>query len=135
VLVDAGPLVALLDRGDPHHDACVAALGQIRSPLATVWPALTEAMYLLGESWIAQKALWSRVELGALSLLPLDEGDAPRLRELMEKYRDQPMDLADAALVHVAERAGLTEVFTLDRRHFSVYRPGRRRRFAIFPAK
>jgi uncharacterized protein len=135
VLVDAGPLVALLDRGDPQHDACVNALAQIRSPLATVWPAFTEAMYLLGESWVAQKALWSRIEIGALALAPLDEGDAPRLRELMEKYRDQPMDLADAALVHVAEREGLTEIFTLDRRHFSVYRPGRRRRFAIVPAK
>ena len=43
------------------------------------------------------------------------------------------MDLADAALVRVAEREGLTEIFTLDRRHFSVYRPGRRRRFAIVP--
>lgn len=135
MLVDAGPLIALINRRDPHHDDCVKTLAQIRSPLKTVWPALTEAIYLLGSSWFAQKALWSRVELGALSLLPLDESDAPRLRELMERYRDQPMDLADAALVRVAEREGLTEIFTLDRRHFAVYRPGARRRFAVFPAK
>ena len=100
-----------------------------------MWPALTEAMYLLGESWPAQKALWSRVETAALLLATLDEGDAPRMRELMEKYRDLPMDLADAALVRVAEREGLTDIFTLDRRHFLIYRPGRRRRFAIVPER
>lgn len=131
MLVDAGPLVALLDRGDPEHEACVAVLQTLRDPLITVWPAFTEAMYLLGRSWQAQKALWSRLETDALTLAPLDEADAPRMRELMEKYRDLPMDLADAALVRVAEREALTGIFTLDRKHFSIYRPGRRRRFAI----
>ncbi len=133
VLVDAGPLVAILDRHDPHHAACVATLTTLRDPLVTVWPAFTEAMCLLGASWLGQKALWSRVETEGLTLAPLDEGDAPRMRELMEKYRDLPMDLADAALVRVAEREDLTRIFTLDRRHFSVYRPGRRRRFSILP--
>ena len=84
VLVDAGPLVALLDQNDWHHVASVAALRTLRDPLVTVWPAFTEAMYLLGSSWRGQKALWSRVETGALTLAPLDEGDAPRMRELME---------------------------------------------------
>jgi predicted nucleic acid-binding protein len=134
VLVDAGPLVALLDRADPAHDDCVAALKRLREPLVTVWPAFTEAMYLLRGSWAAQKALWSRLETVALTLAPLDEADATRMRELMEKYRDLPMDLADAALVRVAERESLSSIFTLDRRHFSRYRPGRRRRFSILPA-
>lgn len=133
MLVDAGPLVALLDRADPAHDACVATLKTIQDPLITAWPAFTEAMYLLGPSWPAQKALWSRLETEALSLAPLDETDAPRMRELMEKYHDLPMDLADAALVRVAERESLTQIFTLDRKHFSIYRPGRRRRFTIVP--
>lgn len=134
VLVDAGPLVALIDAGDPSHGACVKTLRSLRDPLITVWPAFTEAMYLLGGSWRAQKALWSRLETDALALAPLDAADAPRMRELMEKYRDLPMDLADAALVRVAEREGFSRIFTLDRRHFSIYRPGRRRRFAVLPA-
>jgi uncharacterized protein len=133
VLVDAGPLVALLDAADRHHEACVRALKQIRDPLVTVWPAFTEAMSLLGGSWRAQRALWSRIETNALTLAALDAGDAPRMRELMEKYRDLPMDLADAALVRVAEREGLSRIFTVDRRHFTVYRAGRRRRFVILP--
>lgn len=131
VLVDAGPLVALIDQADPAHESCVAALKTLRDPLITVWPAFTEAMYLLGRSWLGQKALWSRLETDALALAPLDDADAPRMRELMEKYRDLPMDLADAALVRVAERESLTRVFTTDRRHFSIYRHGRGRRFSI----
>ena len=133
MLVDAGPLVALLDQADPEHEACVATLKTIRDPLITVWPAFTEAMYLLSGSWLGQKALWSRLETDALTLVSLDESDAPRMRELMEKYRDLPMDLADAALVRVAERDSLTEIFTLDRKHFAVYRPGRRKRFSVVP--
>src|ERR1700733_10366665 len=77
------PVVALLDQSDVHHLASVAALKTLRDPLVTVWPAFTEAMYLLGPSWPGQKALCSRVEAGALTLAPLDEGEAPRLRELM----------------------------------------------------
>lgn len=133
VLVDAGPLVALIDAADPDHDVCVETLEGLRDPLITAWPAFTEAMYLLRDSWRGQKALWSRLETDALTLAPLDTGDAARMRELMEKYRDLPMDLADAALVRIAEREGLTRIFTLDQRHFSIYRPGRRRRFAIVP--
>lgn len=133
VLVDAGPLVALIDRDDPAHAACVEALKTLRDPLITVWPAFTEAMYLLRESWPAQRALWSRLETQALDVAPIDDTDAARMRELMEKYRDLPMDLADAALVRVAERDDIVQVFTLDRRHFSLYRRGRRQRFAIVP--
>ena len=134
VLVDAGPLVALLDGADAHHAACVDALRAIRDPLVTVWPALTEAMYLLGFSSRAQDALWEMVDGEALALAALDRHDASRMQALMRKYRDLPMDLADAALVRVAEREKLQRIFTLDRRHFRVYRPVGVGRFSILPA-
>jgi predicted nucleic acid-binding protein len=133
ILVDAGPLVALLHADDQHHQRCVAALKQIRSPLGTVWPAVTEAMYLLGFSPPAQAALWDRLAADTPRLLNLDRDDLPRLKELMWKYRDRPMDLADAALVRVAERDGLDTVFTVDRADFEVYRLPRRKRFQIVP--
>src|SRR5207247_2466544 len=69
----------------------------------------------------------------ASALATVEDGEEPCMREWMEKYRDRPMDLADAALGRGAEREDLTRIFTLDRRHFSVYRPGRRRRFSILP--
>ena len=122
ILVDAGPLVALVDAGDPHHRKCVEALRGIREPMATVWPALTEAIYLLADLPKAQDALWEMVERGAPELLPLGAGDIPRIRALMGKYADRPMDLADAALICVAEREGIRKIFTIDRRDFSVYR-------------
>lgn len=90
-------------------------------------------MYLLGFSWEAQDALWEMVDSRVLRLMALDADDGPRMRELMRKYRDLPMDLADAALVRLAEREGLRRVFTIDRRDFSVYRPARIDRFSIIP--
>ena len=133
VLVDAGPLVALLDRSDPDHASCEDVFKSIYEPLVTVWPAFTEAMYLLRFSWQAQNGLWEMVETGAVQILPLELDDAPRMRTLMRKYRDLPMDLADAALVRVAEREKLRRIFTLDRRDFEIYRPARLGRFSILP--
>ena len=134
ILVDTGPLVAILHRDDRHHRECVQALRALRPPLGTTWPVVTEAMYLLGFSWDGQSALWEMVETESVKLLALDQRDASRMRELMRKYRDLPMDLADAALVRVAERDKLSRVFTLDRRHFRVYRPAGFRRFTVVPA-
>jgi uncharacterized protein len=122
ILVDAGPLVALIDADDQHHSMCVATLQTIREPLATVWPAVTEAMYLLADVPAAQDILWEMIERGPLQLLPLYVADVSPMRELMRKYADRPMDLADAALVRVAEREGIRKIFTIDRKDFSVYR-------------
>jgi hypothetical protein len=133
VLVDAGPLVAVLDRSDAHHQRCVEALKGIREPLVTVWPAFTEAMYLLRGSWDAQDALWQMLASAALGLLRIEAGDVPRMRELMRRYRNLPMDLADAALVRVAEREQIRRLLTLNRRDFTVYRPAKIGRFSILP--
>jgi len=133
ILVDAGPMVALLRRADQHHRRCVAALRRVRDPLCTVWPAVTEAMFLLSDRPDAQSALAGKLESAAIALLPLDRCDMPRIRELMAKYGDLPMDFTDAALVRAAERDGLETIFTTDRRDFSVYRISGRRRFRIVP--
>jgi len=133
ILVDAGPLVALVDADDQHHGACVAALKSLKEPMGTVWPPFTEAMYLLADLPAAQEALWEMVERGAIHFLALDSADVPRMRELMRKYANRPMDFADAALVRVAEREGLRRIFTVDRRDFAVYRMQGRSRFTIIP--
>lgn len=134
VLVDASALVALLDRDDRAHGACVDALAGIREMLMTVWPALTEAMYLLNDHPRAVEALHEMVEDGVMALANLDESDLPRMKELMRKYRDTPMDFADAALVRVAERERLNRIVTFDR-HFKVYALPRRTRFVVLPEK
>jgi len=133
ILVDAGPLVALVDADDHYHRQCVGALSAIDEPLATVWPALTEAMYLLRGVPRGQDAVWEMVERGAIGILPLGPADVPRIRALMRKYADRPMDVADAALVAVAERESLRTIFTVDRGDFTVYRLHGRGRFTIVP--
>ena len=133
ILVDAGPLIALIHEDDNEHGRCREAFVAMNEPLGTVWPAVAEAMHLLSFSWRAQDALWEMIESGAVQILSLGTDDTSRMRELMRKYRDLPMDLADAGLVRVAERERLRRIFTLDRRDFQVYRPSRIGRFSIFP--
>jgi predicted nucleic acid-binding protein len=135
ILVDTGPLVALIHEDDNEHHACKETFLTFSEPLGTVWPVLTEAMYLLNFAWEAQSALWEMVDTGAVQILPLGIDDIGRMRDLMRKYRDLPMDLADAALVRVAERERLRRIFTLDRRDFQIYRPSRIGRFAVLPSR
>ena len=134
ILVDAGPLIALIDRGEPDHERCVEALSKLTAPMVTTWPAFTEALYLLGGAggWKAQEALWKLLDRGDLQLVPLDDAVQDRSQALMAKYRDMPMDLADATLVAAAEALGLTRVFTLDR-DFQVYRWRGKRKFEVIP--
>lgn len=134
ILTDAGPLIALIDRGEADHARCVAALARITLPMLTTWPAFTEAMYLLGEAggWTGQAALWSLVERDDLQLVELSAASLRRLPALMEKYRDVPMDLADASLVAVAEERGSHRIFSLDS-DFRVYRLPRGRAFTLIP--
>ena len=75
------------------------------------------------------------IEAGAVEILSLGTDDVARMRELMRKYRDLPMDLADAALVRVAERERLRRIFTLDQRGFRIYRPSRMGRFVVLPSR
>jgi len=88
-------------------------------------------MYMLRAYWSAQNALWEMIQVGAVEILPLGTDDVARMRELMRKYRDLPMDLADAALVRVAERERLRRIFTLDQRDCQIYRPSRIGRFSV----
>jgi predicted nucleic acid-binding protein len=135
ILVDAGPLIALIHEDDNEHERCRDAFATMDEPLGTVWPVLAEAMHLLSFSWRAQEALWDMMETGAVEILAIGIDDVPRMKELMRKYRDLPMDLADAALVRVAERERLRQIFTLDRRDFQIYKPSRISRFTIFPSR
>lgn len=117
----------MIHASDASHAACVETLARIEEPLFTVWPVITEALFLIG-SLAARERLWDLLEQRRLRLLALDTADVRGIRALMTKYADLPMDLADAALVHVAARDGIQTVFTIDRTDFGLYRlPGGRR--------
>jgi predicted nucleic acid-binding protein len=133
VLVDTGPLVSILSARDEHHKRCTRALESIRPPLLTCWPVLTEATWLLRREPFAVDRLLSTVREGWLELLPLAADAAAPIARILEKYRSLDPQIADAALVHLAEQERIDTIFTLDRRDFSVYRIGGRRRFRIVP--
>ena len=122
MLVDAGPMVAMLNRRDRDHEACVNVLKKLRRPLLSTWMPVTEAMYLLDFSVAAQGALLEMIERGALRILEIGNQDLPGIRSLMKKYSDQPMDFADATLVHVARREAAFESLFQRHRRASVQR-------------
>jgi uncharacterized protein len=136
VLADTGPLVAILSSVDEHHDACVRALRQLPGPLYTCWPVITEAAWLL-RSWprSVQRLLESCSGAGGgfLQLLPLAGDEAAAIARWMKRYENVGPQLADAALLYLAEREGIDTIFTLDRRDFSVYRSPKGRPFRIVP--
>lgn len=132
-LCDAGPLVALIDTGDEHHHRCSAALEEVENLIST-WHCLVEAMYLLYRSGghKAQEALWAFWENGLLNVYVTEGEEWTRMRDLMRKYHDTPMDLADASLVCAAEQLGIRHVFTVDS-HFRAYRIEDQHAFEILP--
>ena len=98
ILIDTGPIVAFFDKDDRYHALCIEILKEIREPLITTWPVLTECFYLLNFSWEVQDSLWLFIQRGGIEIYPLEKELLIRCRELMKQYRDLPMDLADATL-------------------------------------
>jgi predicted nucleic acid-binding protein len=119
-ICDTGPLVAYLNRHDPYHKWAVAVMKQVRPPMLTCEPVLTEAVYFLREDGLEVDPLFRSLERGALRLQFDVAAHWPRIRVLLARYRQ--MDLADASIVVMSELHARSEVFTVDRRDFSVYR-------------
>jgi uncharacterized protein len=123
ILADASALVAILDEGDRNHDRCAALLHSIRnSDLLTTCAAFAEAMYLLGSrlGWPGRRALWELLDRAVLRVAP-EPADWSHVAELMARYRDTPMALADAQLMALAAHLDGAPIFTLDS-DFYVYR-------------
>jgi uncharacterized protein len=132
-LTDAGPFIAIGDNRDAAHARCIAAVRAMEPPMLTTIACVSEALHVLGtrKGWHAQDGLLSLIDRGNVEVANLDRSDLVRCRTLMDRYRSVPMDFADATLVAVAEKRGMSRVFTLDS-DFRVYRVGRKH-FEIMP--
>jgi predicted nucleic acid-binding protein len=121
VLLDAGPLVALMDHRELHHAWAKAAFGRLRLPLPTCQAVITETCFLLSDQPMPLAAFRRHAQAGhfvdTLDFVRL----VPRVMELMERYANVPMSFADACLVALAESTPDARVFTLDR-DFLIYR-------------
>jgi len=133
VLVDTGPLVAILSSTDQHHEICVETLRHLPGPLFSCWPVITEAAWLLRAYPRAVQQLLRSADNGFLELLSLAGEEGKAIADVMKAYEDIQPQLADAVLVHLADREGIDTIFTLARRDFSVYRSAGKRPFRILP--
>jgi predicted nucleic acid-binding protein len=133
VLVDTGAILAILDRSDRWHLRCVGALPCLRLPMVTSAAVLAELFHLLNPR--EQFTAWGLLRSGLVTVAPIDDRDLPDLEALMDRYQDRPMDFADATLVHLARREGLSTVFTVDHNDFETYRIEGTRRFRIVPQR
>ncbi|MFP3941371.1 MAG: type II toxin-antitoxin system VapC family toxin [Thermoanaerobaculia bacterium] len=134
-LADTGGLLALLNPRDRWHRRCVDAFKTLRLPLATTAAVLAELFHLVGDHPHDLQAAWRLVRSGGLTVLPITDEDLPALEELMVRYADRPMDLADATLVHLAGRESLTTVLSVDHDDFETYRIPGGRTFRIVPGR
>lgn len=124
IIADAGFFYALIDRRDAWHTRAVAALPTQAQGWITTWPVLTEATHLLTR-WIgtdAAQALLLDVAAGGVAVWQWPAPQTERLAQLMARYANLPMDLADASLVLLAEHLGHGRILSTDERDFGAYR-------------
>ena len=132
LLLDTGGLVSLLDRSQARHLECVHWFDAFDGSVVSTEAVLTEATHLLGGVRGGADACIAFFLQGGATLIPSSRGSLERCGQLMAKYRDLPMDFADATLVALAEELGATQVLTLDQ-DFHVYRIRGRKRFEPVP--
>jgi len=129
-LLDAGPLVALIDAGDRDHDWSRKTLGRLRPPLITCEAALSEALFLLRADRQASEKIAKLFQRGLLASVPVLDTDATAVLDLMSAYSNVPMSLADACLVRLSEQVPSSTVVTLDS-DFTIYRRNRNRKISL----
>ena len=128
ILIDSGPLIALFDSSDKYHQKTVDFVKSNQYPLVTTIASITETLHLLDFNGNAQLDFMEWVSRGGVEIFNIESTDFKRIRELTEKYRDRPMDFADACLVLLAEKSGINTIATIDR-DFSIYRIKGRKKF------
>ena len=134
ILIDTGPLVALFDRRDAYYETCREQARSLPGSLLTCLPVITEASYMLNryDSRLVHLLLRACRD-GVYSLLPLDKFDIDQIDTIIARYHDLCFDFADAALMHLAERDGIEQVFTLDRRDVLVFRTSAGKSLSLLP--
>lgn len=121
VILDTGPLVALLDARDADHQWAVAQWGDIEPPLVTCESVISEACFLLDQTRAGSSAVLEMVLRRAISVTFRLDDHLKEVQGLRLKYHDVPMSVADASLVRMAELATRSAVLTLDA-DFRIYR-------------
>jgi len=134
-LIDTGAILALLDRDDEQHEACVAAYNYHRLPWLTTEAVLTEVWHLVRRNVRDDRGVWQLLRSGAIRMSAITNEELSRIQILMDDSADRPMDFADATLVHVAARERLGLILTIDHDDFATYRLPGRKKFTLLPRR
>src|SRR5712692_9359003 len=136
LVADSGGIYALYDSDDHYHRTVVQAIDNNPGPIIIPMAILAEIDYLLRAHLGIDSELdfLDGILTGAYTLEPLRDTDLDRCRDLVLKYRDLDVGLADAAVVATAERLGINRILTVDERHFRAFRSKRGRPFTLLPA-
>ena len=132
-ILGTGPWVALIDRSESRHDECVRWLKNFSGRLYSTEAVLTEVLYILNFSIIAQSAALDFVLESVVEIVPSSTDSLEKAKNLMKKYADLPMDFADATIVCLAAETGLQRIVTFDKKDFSIYKLPNKRSFNIEP--
>ena len=133
VVLDSGPLIALLNPNDPRHRHCRDWFASFDGEMILPAPVLTEVCWHL-ESWPDIEAAFVRsAARGEFTLVELDAALLERAADLVAQYRDFPLGSTDASVIAIAERFSVREIATLDHRHFRAIRPQHIEAFALVP--
>ncbi|MDR0416335.1 MAG: PIN domain-containing protein [Propionibacteriaceae bacterium] len=140
ILCDTGPLVAAAITTDIHHAVCEEFFSAVRMAGQTLLVPATvvaETGYLLAAKlgWRAEALFLESFAQGDLAPVELLEADYERMAALVRQYADLPLGTTDASLIALAERLGVEQVATLDRRHFTVVRPQHVEALTLLPAQ
>ncbi len=131
IIADTGFWLALVNEADNDHAEARGRLLELAEPLISTWPVVTETCHLLMRECGpgSQQAFLRSFAKGAFDVFALEKAHVPRIAELMKKYEELPMDLADASLVVLAEHLGHGRILSTDQRDFGAYRWKQRRPF------
>lgn len=132
-ILDTGPWVALIDRSESKHQLTVEWLQVYQGKLFSTEAILTEVLYLLNFSIIAQAAALDFILHSIVEIVPSTKSSLKKSKELMLKYNDLPMDFADATLVTFAIETGVHNIVTFDHKDFSIYKPAKQKHFQLIP--
>jgi predicted nucleic acid-binding protein len=135
LILDTGPVVALLDAADPEHERCVAMVREVAEDLVLPSPVLVEVDYWLHKLYGPDpwQTLVEDIARGAYRLHHVDEHQLTRAAEIERVYSSLDLGLVDAAVIVACEDLGEMKVATLDRRDFSVVRPRHCERLTLLP--
>jgi len=125
ILVDTGPIVAVINDRDDHHQECKYLLERLPGPLLIPATVATEVCLMLERrrGTDAELAFLSDMRAGRYTLIESVSADLERIAELVAKYDDLPLGTVDASVIALAERLNITTVVTIDRRDFGIVRP------------